>query len=86
VPGDRSLSRGVTDEATVASVCDVVVESPRGPGLGTWMANVDVDVVLDRGRSPDPARHERRARGLSGVELRALVAPQRWREIDLRFE
>lgn len=85
--GQIAFARTVTDEATVAWICDVfVVESQRGLGIGTWMAHVAVDwcrtVGVRRILLATSDAHEVYAR----VGFRSLVAPQRWMEIDLQSE
>lgn len=79
-----AFTRVVTDEATIAWICDVfVTEEYRGRGIGTWMARVAVDRCAEAGvRRILLATSD--AHGVySKVGFRPLVAPERWMEIDL---
>ncbi len=79
-----AFTRVVTDEVTIAWICDVfVTEEYRGRGIGTWMARVAVDRCAEAGvRRILLATSD--AHGVySKVGFRPLVAPERWMEIDL---
>jgi GNAT superfamily N-acetyltransferase len=79
------LIRVVTDGATFAWLCDVVVdESWRGRGIGSWL----VGAVVSQLRSEDVARIVLTTRDAHGVYERIgfepLRVPRTWMEIDVR--
>jgi len=79
------LTRVVTDGATFAWLCDVVVdEAWRGRGIGSWL----VGAVVEQLRGEDVARivlTTRDAHGVYGpIGFEPLRVPRTWMEIDVR--
>lgn len=79
------FARVVTDRATFAWICDVVVaEDHRGRGIGTWLVATVVSAVeatgVPRQLLATKDAHEVYAR----VGFRPLAAPDRWMERDHR--
>jgi GNAT superfamily N-acetyltransferase len=80
-----ALTRVVTDRATFAWLCDVVVdEAWRGRGIGRWM----VGAITDELRSLGIFRVVLTTRDAHGVYERVgfgpLRVPRTWMEIDVR--
>jgi GNAT superfamily N-acetyltransferase len=80
-----ALTRVVTDGATFAWLCDVVVdEAWRGRGIGSWL----VDAVVAQLRAEDVARIVLTTRDAHGVYapigFEPLRVPRTWMEIDVR--
>lgn len=84
--GDQvAVARTVTDGATFAWLCDVVVdEAWRGRGIGSWL----VGAVVEQLRGEDVARivlTTRDAHGVYGpIGFEPLRVPRTWMEIDVR--
>jgi GNAT superfamily N-acetyltransferase len=84
--GDQvGFCRAVTDGATFGWLCDVYVDrDQRGNGLGTWLAQVAHDHLLERGINrlvlATADAHEIYAK----VGFVPLLRPERWMEVDLR--
>jgi GNAT superfamily N-acetyltransferase len=80
-----ALTRVVTDGATFAWLCDVVVdEARRGRGIGSWL----VGAVVAQLRAEDVARIVLTTRDAHGVYaplgFEPLRVPRTWMEIDVR--
>jgi GNAT superfamily N-acetyltransferase len=80
-----ALTRVITDRATFAWLCDVVVDEQwRGRGIGTWL----VGAVVDELRELDIFRVVLTTRDAHGVYaalgFEPLRVPQTWMEIDVR--
>ena len=80
-----AFTRAVTDGATFAWICDVVVdEAWRGKGIGTWL----VGAVVDELHADGVARLVLTTRDAHGVYAKhgfePLRVPATWMEIDRR--
>lgn len=80
-----ALTRVVTDHATFAYLCDVVVDAEhRGRGLGTWLVGAAVEAL----RAEGVQRVTLATRDAHGVYARLgftpLRAPDLWMELDER--
>lgn len=80
-----AFARVVTDRATFAWICDVVVdEAWRGKGIGNWLMRGVVDAITAQG----VGRAVLATRDAHGVYERIgfepLLYPQFWMEIDRR--
>jgi GNAT superfamily N-acetyltransferase len=80
-----AFARVVTDRATFAWICDVVVdEAWRGKGIGNWLMRSVIDAVAEHGVSRTVLA-TRDAHGVyERVGFTALRYPQFWMEIDRR--
>jgi GNAT superfamily N-acetyltransferase len=80
-----AVTRVVTDRATFAWLCDVVVdEAWRGRGIGRWLVRTVVANLRDLGVQRIVLT-TRDAHGVyQGVGFDALRAPRTWMEIDVR--
>ncbi|HEY3633265.1 MAG TPA: GNAT family N-acetyltransferase [Jatrophihabitantaceae bacterium] len=80
-----AFARVVTDQATFAWICDVVVdEAWRGKGVGTWLMRAVVDAITAHGVGRTMLA-TRDAHGVyERVGFRAPRNPEFWMEIDRR--
>jgi GNAT superfamily N-acetyltransferase len=83
--GQIAFARAVTDLASFAWLCDVVVDPPwRGRGVGGWMMGVIVRQLRSSG-VPRLVLTTRDAHALYQlVGFEALRVPSTWMEIDTR--
>ncbi|MBI1378117.1 MAG: GNAT family N-acetyltransferase [Frankiales bacterium] len=85
--GDRQIgfARAVTDRATFAWICDVIVdEGRRGQGVGTWLMRVITGSLDDAGVPRQILATLDAHEVYRGVGYSELAYPERWMERDLR--
>jgi len=79
------FARAVTDRATFAWICDVIVaEGQRGRGIGTWLVDTVVSAVEAAGVPRQLLATNDAHEVYAKVGFRPLAAPERWMERDRR--
>lgn len=79
------LARAVTDSATFAWVCDVIIDADhRGRGIGTWLVREVVSALRADGVQRVVLATRDAHEVYRGVGFTPLRAPGTWMEIDDR--
>ena len=85
--GDAQIgfARVVTDRATFAWICDVIVDEPaRGRGIGHWLMDVVTQAIWDTGIRRQILATVDAHEVYRSVGFTELAHPERWMERDDR--